>query len=92
MNMNNLPETNRRPASPEELEEKFRDTPDCELQIMASHWFPEDKTKRLYELTKLSKQQTTSETQKAEIEDLLDQVVTNAMEAATAKYLLKQRK
>ena len=88
-----LPRLRKRlPISPEELEAKFRDTPTSELQKMTQRWFPEDKTRRIQELTELSGEQTLSETQEAELEDLLDQVTINAAEGAAARWLLKRTK
>ena len=77
--------------TPEELEAKFRDAPDSELQAMTRRWFPEDKAQRLRDLVKMESDHGISEAQDTEIEDLLDQITLNAMENATAKLLLKQR-
>ena len=80
----------RLPDSPEEFIAKFRDTPKEELERMTRRWFPEDKSKRLSELVELERERPISEAQEAEIDDLLDQIVNNAVENAAAQWLLKQ--
>lgn len=88
-----LPRLRKRlPGSPEEVVAKLSGSSKDELEKIAQRWFPEDKSKRIQELTELSGEQTLSETQEAELEDLLDQVVINAMESGAAKLLLKQTK